>query len=223
MEFWLDTIRAAEVESKARLGLLTGVTTNPELLSKAKSVEETLSALLDSFDGPLAVQVLSSSAKEMVAEGKVLYDFCDRIIVKVPVTREGLAAIHELSQFQIPTMGTCIFAPEQALLASKAGAEYVALYLTRLEKAGGDSVELLKSCTQIFQNYLFDTQILAASISHIEQVEKCAELAIDAVTLREEIFNDLIQDHSLTLEAVRHFNECQKAEDASLFKVRPTV
>ena len=223
MEFWLDTIQANSVKSNALLGLITGVTTNPELLGKAKNVETTLLALLESFEGPLAVQVQASTSNDMVAQGKTLYDFSDRIIVKVPVTQEGLKTIYALTQSQIPTMGTCVFAPEQALLAAKAGADYVALYLTRLEKSGGDSIALLKASSRIFQNYHFETKLLAASISHVEQVEKCAELAIHAVTLRENVFKDLIEDHPLTLDAIQYFNECFKAEDASLLKPRHTV
>ena len=223
MEFWLDTINPKSVQNAARLGLLTGVTTNPELLGKAKQVEASLQALLASFEGPLVVQVHAGSGDDMLAQGKALYDFSDRIIVKVPVTKEGLAAIHALTISQIPTMGTCVFGPEQALVASKAGADYVALYLTRLDKAGGDSVDLLKTCVRIFTNYKLETKLLAASISHIEQVEKCAELGIHAVTMKESIFDHLVEEHPLTLDSIQRFNECQKAEDASLFKPRHLV
>lgn len=223
MEFWLDTINPKSVQNAARLGLLAGVTTNPELLGKAKQVEPALQALLASFEGPLVVQVHAGNAVDMLAQGKALYDFSDRIIVKVPVTKEGLAAIHALTVSKIPTMGTCVFAPEQALVAAKAGADYVALYLTRLDKAGGDSIDLLKACTRIYANYKLETKLLAASISHIEQVEKCAELGIAAVTIKESIFEQLIAEHPLTLDAIQRFNEFQKAEDASLFKPRHVV
>lgn len=221
MEFWLDTVRPESVAKASKMGLLKGVTTNPQILGSVKSLEKTLNDLLASFDGPLAVQVLAEDHEGMILEGKSLYDFSpDRIIVKVPVTEEGLKAIHALSSSNIPIMGTVIFSPYQALLAAKAGADYVALYLSRLEKARGDSVELLKATWRIFQNYKLETKILGASIGHVEQVEKCAELGIQAVTMKEEIFEKMIEDHPLTLEACRQFEQSFKAQDASLFHSR---
>ncbi len=223
MEFWIDSVEPRAVAHFEKLGLLTGVTTNPELLANVPSIDKTLHELLDSTKGLLAVQVVAKSAEEMVAQGKIINDLSDQIIVKVPVTQEGLAAIHELSKANIRTMATAIFAPEQALIAAKAGADYVALYLTRLKKAGGDPDDFLRKTSKIFQNYQLPTKILAASISDLKQVELCAEHSIDAVTLNEDVFNKLVKEHTLTLESIAQFERAWKAESAELFRVKTII
>lgn len=223
MEFWIDSVNARTVSRFAKLGLLTGVTTNPTLLSEVESIDKTLHELLNAQTGLLAVQVVADSAEEMVAQGKVINDLSDQMIVKVPAIIEGLAAIHELSKSDIRTMATVIYTPEQALTAAKAGADYVALYLNRLKKAGGDPIELLKSTAKIFKNYNLETKILAASLSDVNQVELCAELGIDAVTMKVDIFDLLVQEHTLTLETIRQFKQAWKAESAELFRVKTII
>jgi len=192
-------------------------------LANVPSIDKTLHELLDSTNGLLAVQVVAKTTEEMVAQGKVINDLSDQIIVKVPAVLEGLAAIHELSKANIRTMATAIFTPEQALIAAKAGADYVALYLTRLKKAGGNPDEFLKRTAKIFHNYQLPTKILAASISDLKQVELCAEHSIDAVTLNEQIFDKLVEEQTLTLEAIKQFERAWKAESAELFRVKTII
>lgn len=223
MEFWIDSINPKNIRKYVELGILTGVTTNPELLTQVKSIDKTLHDIIEVNPGLLAVQVVADSADEMVAQGKVINDLSDRMLVKVPVTHDGLKAIHRLTEANIPTVATVVFSPQQALTAAKAGADYVALYLTRFEKSGGSWKELLHSTSKVFSNYHLETKILAASISSAEQVEKCAELGIHAVTMREEIFDKLIEEQTLTLEAIEQFKRAWKAESAELFKVKTII
>lgn len=223
MEFWIDSADPRTVARFEKLGLLTGVTTNPELLSHVPSIDKTLHELLDVTKGFLAVQVVARNAEEMVAQGKVINDLSDQMIIKVPVIPEGLAAIHELSKANIRTMATAIFTPQQALIAAKAGADYVAPYLSRIQKAGTPIEEFLKTTSRIFHNYQLPTKIIAASINDLKQVELCAEYSIDAVTLTEPIFDKLVEEHALTLEAIRQFERAWKAESAELFKVKTII
>lgn len=223
MEFWIDSVDPRTVSRFEKLGLLTGVTTNPELLANVPSIDKTLHELLDSTKGLLAVQVVAKTTEEMVEQGKIINDLSDQIIVKVPAVHEGLAAIHELSKANIRTMATAIFTPEQALICAKAGADYVALYLTRLQKSGGNPAEFLKSTAKIFHNYQLPAKILAASISDLKQIELCAEHSIDAVTLNEQIFDKLVEEHALTLEAIKQFDRAWKAESAELFRVKTII
>lgn len=218
MELWLDSADPVAVKKIIPYGFLSGITTNPELLRSSKNVKETLTSLLDTYDETMvAVQVASGSAEDMIAQGKALNEFSDRIIVKVPVTTQGLKAIHALSLENIFTMGTCVFSSEQALFAAQAGADYVALYLGRLEKAGGSAEELLENTNLIFLNYDYSCRILAASIQDKAQFDLCAKIGIDAVTLKEDFFHDLLKTNPLTEEALKQFEGAYKAEDASLF------
>lgn len=223
MEFWIDSVEPRTVSRFEKLGILTGVTTNPELLANVPSLDKTLHELIDATNGLLAVQVVAKTTEEMVAQGKIINDLSDQIIIKVPAILEGFAAIHELSKANIRTMATAIFTPEQALIAAKAGADYVALYLTRLKKAGGDADEFLKKTAKIFHNYQLPTKILAASISDLKQVELCAEHSIDAVTLSEQLLDNLVKDQTLTLEAIKQFDRAWKAESAELFRVKTII
>lgn len=224
MEFWLDTAKAEEVKQHSSCGVLYGVTTNPILLKETKDVEKTLKELLESFnEGPLAVQVGGATAAEMIAQGEALFDFSDRIIVKVPVTKEGLKAIYQLSSNQIPVMATAVFSPHQALLAAEAGAEYVALYFGRFIRSGGDGEALLKSCRAIFDKYHYATRLLVASLQELKDIDKCLELGLDAMTLKNDLFSRLLDDHPLTLEALQEFDPFFKAQDASLFKPRTNL
>ena len=213
-----------EVKRKVPFGLLYGVTTNPELLKGCANLEEAFRAILETFEeGPLAVQVMHGTAEDMIDQGKILNDFSERIIVKIPVTEEGLKAIHGLATVPIYTMTTCVFTPQQALLVAQAGADYVALFLGRLEKSGGSPGDLLRASHQIFQNYHFETCLLAASLQDLKQVEECAEIGIDAVTLRPELFDQLLHNHPLTEETLKRLEGSYKAQDASLFRPRRLI
>lgn len=218
MDIWLDTTNIPTVQKAVRFGLLSGITTNPEIIARTQgNLETILENLLHYQEGPVAVQVGADHASEMVQQGQYFYSISNRLIIKVPMTKQGLEAIHLLSRQGIPTMATVIFQPHQALLAALAGANYVAPYLGRLEKAGGNPWILLESIMGQFQTYRLKTRILGASLNEIEQVVKCAEAGIYGVTVKDELFEKLIETDPLTQKSVDAFAEDWKKIPASLF------
>lgn len=214
MEIWLDTTNIRTVQKAVKLGLLAGVTTNPTLIALSeRSLEEVLEDLLHYQEGPVTAQVVAGEASEMVQQGQNLHSMSNRLIIKVPMTKNGLEAIHLLSRQGIPTMATVIFHPHQALLAALAGADYVAPYLGHIEKTGGNPWNTLKSIIHIFQTYRFTTKVLGASLSSIEHVMQCAEAGIYGVTLKDNIFDALIETDAMTLKRVEQFeNDWKKAK-----------
>jgi len=133
MELWVDGIETAFVEHAKQLGILHGITTNPSILAQTdRPAEMVLQELLDKFPGPIAVQVTATTAADMIEQGKILLDFSPRLIVKIPVTEQGLHAISRLTHHEIPTMATAIFEPTQAFLAAQAGASYLAPYFAHI-------------------------------------------------------------------------------------------
>jgi TalC/MipB family fructose-6-phosphate aldolase len=141
----------------------------------------------------------------MIEQGKKLHAISPRIIVKVPVTSQSWEAVRTLSQANIPVMATAIFQPTQALLAALSGATYVAPYFTRMLKAGDNPLEQIEAMKKMFHHYKLSTKILAATPKTVEQVRACAELGIEAVTIREDLFADLTDTHELTAHAVEQF------------------
>lgn len=218
MDIWLDTTNTHTVQKAVRFGLLSGVTTNPTLIAQAKcDVEEILEELLHHQEGPVTAQVVADETLDMVQQGQNLYSLSNRLIIKVPVTKNGLEAIHLLSRQGIPTMATVIYHPRQALMAALAGANYVAPYLGRLEKAGGDPWAMLARIVHLFQTYRLQTKILGASLQTIEHVLQCAEAGIYGVTIRDELFEKLIECDPLTLKCVEQFAHDWKQVETPLF------
>lgn len=208
MKIWLDTSNIHTVERANRLGILFGVTTNPTIVANSqRGLEELLEDLLRVQKGPVTAQVVADTAEEMIEQGQHLFSLSNRLIVKVPVTQEGLEAIHGLSSRGIPIMATVVFTPQQALMAALAGADYVAPYINRMANAGIDPWAALSSMSHIFRQNEIQTKILGASIKQIEQIMKCAEIGIHGVTISDNVFEKLIEDEPLTLQAVQQFAE----------------
>lgn len=215
MKIWLDTINPIVIQSAIKMGILEGITTNPTIITHSeKSLKDVLISLLHLQEGPVTAQVVAATANEMVQQGINLFTFSNRIIVKVPATKEGMEAIHLLSRQGIPTMATIVYSSQQALLAALAGANYVAPYLSRLEMAGGNPTQLLESTQQIFNNYHLKTKILAASLSSVQQIMKCAELGIHAITLKEDLFDQFLENQPLTLQSNAIFIQNWKSREA---------
>jgi transaldolase len=212
MEIWLDTIEKDVIEKAKELGLLHGVTTNPTILSEVgMPAEECIEHLLTLFSGPLAIQVTLRTASEMVEQGKDLNDFSPRIIVKIPVTEEGVQAIHRLTHLGIPVMATAIFEPIQALLAIKAGARYLAPYFSYLgEKA-------LPICHTIQNMLTSRSKLLVAALNSPMQVVQCAEACFGAVTMKADLFKECLTPPSQTLDHLARFESAwQKAPPSQL-------
>lgn len=204
---WLDTVDIGSVSKADALGFLSGVTTNPTLIAKSKRhVKPVLHDLLFHQKGPVTVQVVADVAEEMVCQGREYFSFSDRLIIKVPVTPAGLEAIHLLSNLGIPTMGTAVFSSKQAFLAALAGADYIAPYIGRIEKEGANPWELLMSVQKTFQNGQLKTKVLAASLPSCEYVMRCAEIGIYGVTVKENVFEKLIEADPFTEKAVAKFS-----------------
>lgn len=203
MELWLDTLDADAISKARQLGLLHGVTTNPSLISASKkNLESVLEDLLDLQPGPVAVQLTSEFTAGQVMQAQRLFGFSRRLIIKVPVTKDGLQTIHELKKANIPAMATAIVHPRQALVAALAGATYLAPYVRGINDfVGLDPVSVLQQMQRILNNYSLPVKILAASLRSSDDVVLCAGLGIAAVTLKSVVFGELISE----AEATRHF------------------
>jgi TalC/MipB family fructose-6-phosphate aldolase len=205
MQIWLDTTDLPILEKAHRRGILQGVTTNPAML--VSNGKETLKGLLAAQPGPVAVEVYEGEVDSMVSQGKALHAFSARIVVKVPATERGFEALHILSQAQIPTMASAIVQPTQALVAAAGGALWVAPYFSRIMKAGDNPLAQLEAIKKMLGLYQMRTQILAVNPKTIEQIKSCAEIGINAVTIREDVFKDLIETHELTAHAIEQYDE----------------
>ncbi len=203
MQIWLDTIDLPTLEKAQKRGILHGVTTNPSML--VSNPRDTLTALLSAQPGPVAVEVFEDLVPSMISQGKALHEFSPRIVVKVPVTERGLEAIYSLSKEQIPVMASGIVQPTQALVAALGGAGWVAPYFSRIMKSGDNPLAQLEAVKKIISAYQMRTRIIAINPKTTEQIKSCAEIGIDAVTIREDVFNDLIETHELTAQSIEQY------------------
>ncbi len=206
MKLFLDTANLKEIETIASWGILDGVTTNPSLLSKEGKVnpEKHLKAICKQVVGPVSMEVISTDAKGMIEEGKKFAKWAENIVVKVPMTKDGLVAVTELKKFGIPTNVTLIFTANQALLAAKAGARFVSPFIGRLDDIGEDGLMLISELVQIFDNYAFETEILVASVRSPRQITEVARMGADVATLPFAVFEKLLL-HPLTDAGIEKF------------------
>lgn len=209
MNFFIDTANTAQIEELAAYKIISGVTTNPSLMAKEgiSGVENCHQRYIDIcqlIDGPVSAEVISTDCEGMLKEAYDLAALHPNIVIKIPMIKEGIKAIYELTSRGIKTNCTLIFSPNQALLAAKAGATYVSPFIGRLDDINVDGMELIKSIRTIFDNYNFETNILAASIRHEEHVIKCAEYGADYATVPYGLLDKLF-DHSLTTKGLEIF------------------
>lgn len=216
MEIWADSTDFEFINMMKKLGVLHGVTTNPSLVASCcYSLEELLVHLLQRQDGPVAAQVVAEKADEMKKQGEELHAFSERIIVKVPVTSEGIQAIHHLTEKSIPVMATAIFAPYQALFAFKAGAHYLAPYVGRIADIGDKPFDTIAYIQNIQKNYQYPGKIIAAGIRSTEHVSQCAKLGVNAITFSRKIYNQISEEHPGTLQALQEFaKDWEKAKES---------
>lgn len=206
MEIWLDTADFGLIETATQMGILHGVTTNPSIIAKSKmAIEEVLEKILALQNGPVTAQVTATDSSKIVEQGVFLNKFSDRIFVKVPVTAEGLKAIHALNNKKIPTMATAVFDPNQVLLAARAGAQYIAPYFSSICESDLSGINEFNSMLKLLKYYQFPAKLIAASLHTAEQVRECFELGADAVTLNPEVFSAFIENHEETLNRVQKF------------------
>lgn len=199
MKFFIDTADLKEIKEANDMGVLDGVTTNPSLMAKIGVTDFTAhyKAICEIVDGDVSAEVLATDFDGMMREGLELAALHPNITVKIPMIADGVKAIKALTEKGIKTNCTLIFSPVQALVAAKAGATYVSPFLGRLDDIGHDGMDLVHSIRMIFDNYGYETQILAASIRHTLHVVQCAEAGADVATMPFNVIHKLIK-HPLT-------------------------
>ena len=212
MKFFIDTADLAQIKAASQMGILDGVTTNPSLMSTVgvSGKEEIMNHYLEIckiVDGPVSAEVLSTEYEGMIAEGQELNDLHRNIVVKLPMTHDGVRAIKYLSSIGIKTNCTLVFSVGQALVAAKAGATYVSPFVGRLDDISSDGLDLIKQIKQVFDNYPkheLDTKILAASIRNPMHIVDCAKIGADVVTAPLGVLHSLIS-HPLTDSGMNKF------------------
>lgn len=187
MKFFIDTANLAQIQEAQDLGILDGVTTNPSLMAKegiigADAVKAHYAKICELVDGNVSAEVLSVDYEGMIAEGEQLAKIHPNIVVKIPMTKDGVKALSYFSKKGIKTNCTLIFSAGQALLAAKAGATFVSPFLGRLDDISTDGLNLIDEIRTIYDNYGFETQILAASIRHSMHIIDCAKIGADVIT-----------------------------------------
>jgi len=198
MKLFLDTADIKEIREANSWGILDGVTTNPSLVAKeGRDFHEALRDICAEVKGPISAEVVSLEASEMIAEGRGLARIADNIVVKVPMIKEGLKAIRALSSEGIRINTTLIFSSPQAMLAAKAGAAYVSPFIGRLDDIGHDGMQLVREMREIFDNYGFRCEILAASVRHPVHVVESARAGADVATIPFKVLEALLK-HPLT-------------------------
>jgi transaldolase len=199
MKFFVDTADVSEIRDLVQTGLVDGVTTNPSLFAKTgRNFMEALKEICALVDGPVSVEVLADSAGGMVVEGQVLAAVASNVVVKTPLTWEGLKACQTLCQEGVRVNVTLCFSANQALLAAKAGATFVSPFVGRLDDAGEDGAALLRDIRAVYRNYpAFTTQILAASLRSADHVRRAALAGADAATMPAKVMWQLA-NHPLT-------------------------
>ena len=205
MKIFLDTANLESIRKFNDMGLLDGITTNPSLMSKeGGNPKDGMAEITKIIQGDVSLEVLSTDYSGMVEEGRKLRNYGNNVVVKVPMTPDGLKACKILTSENIPVNVTLIFSSNQAVLAAKAGAKYVSPFIGRLDDIGHDGMQLIKEIKTIFSNYDFKTQILVASVRHPLHVIEAAKIGADVVTLPPAVLDKML-DHPLTEIGLKNF------------------
>jgi transaldolase len=221
MKFFIDTANLDEIRAAAQLGMLDGVTTNPSLIAKIVSdpgnftygdFKEHIARICDIVDGPVSAEVTSLDAREMIVEGEDLASIHENVVIKCPLTLEGLKAIRHFSDNGIRTNATLVFSPNQALLAAKAGASFVSPFVGRLDDISTEGMALVEQIVHIYDNYGYPTEVIVASVRHPQHVVESAMLGADIATIPFSVIRQLV-NHPLTDLGLKKF-----MEDASVMK-----
>jgi len=214
MKIFLDTANLEQIRSSAQLGVVDGVTTNPSLLAKEMgSWREGLKMICQVVPGPVSAEVIAEDFEGMIREAHDLVTIAANIVVKVPMTRVGVRAIHALSLEGIRTNATLVFSASQALLVAKAGASYVSPFIGRIDDVSYDGLEVLRQIIEIYEVQDLDTEVLAASIRHPIHVVEAARAGADVATMPVAVFDALFR-HPLTDKGIHLFLEDWKKVEA---------
>ncbi|MGZ3710642.1 MAG: fructose-6-phosphate aldolase [Bdellovibrionota bacterium] len=211
MKFFIDSGQTDEIRLANEMGIIDGVTTNPSLVAKSgKNFHTLIKEICEIVDGPISAEVVALDAPGMLKEGRELAKMHKNIVVKVPLTEEGLKATKQFTKEGIRTNVTLCFSSTQALLAAKAGASYISPFIGRLDDASQDGMVVIKEIRTIYDNYKFKTEILAASIRHPLHVRDAAMIGADVATCPLKILQQLVK-HPLTDSGLKQFlNDWEK-------------
>lgn len=219
MKIFLDTANIEAIKMYNDMGLLDGITTNPSLLSKeGGDPHKTMEEICQIVKGDVSLEVVATEYSEMMEEARRLRKYGDNVVVKCPMTADGLKACKALAAEGIPVNITLVFSANQAILAAKAGAKYVSSFIGRLDDVGNDGMSLIREIKQIFPNYNFKTQVLVASIRHPMHVVDAAKIGAEVVTLPPAVLAKMLK-HQLTDIGLKNFLadwEKLKAEDPNV-------
>ena len=206
MKFFIDTADLEEIEEANNLGVLDGVTTNPSLCAKigVADFEGHIAKICDMVDGDVSAEVVSTSYDDIMPEARSLAGIADNVVVKVPLIKDGIKAINALTDEGIRTNCTLCFSATQALIAAKAGATYISPFIGRLDDISEDGMQLIADVVQIYENYGFETEVLAASIRHPMHVLEAARLGADVATMPLKVIDQLLH-HPLTDSGLERF------------------
>jgi transaldolase len=207
MEIFLDSSDIKEIRQLNKSNLINGITTNPSLLASAKTdFKILLKEICKEIKGPVSAEVTASNFNDMLKEAEIFKKIAKNIVIKIPLTQDGLQACHALSKKKIKTNVTLCFSPSQALLAAKAGATYISPFVGRLDDIGENGIELISDIRKIFNNYKnLKTKILAASLRTVDHVNKVAVIGADVATIPAKIFKELYKHH-LTDKGIEIFS-----------------
>lgn len=210
MKIFIDTADINEIKTAASWGIIEGVTTNPTLMAKTnKPFRQIVNEIVEVAPGPISVEAIGEQAYEIIKEAKTLSAIHENIVVKIPATKEGLRAVKELSGEEkdpVKTNVTLVFSPAQALLAMKAGATYISPFLGRMQDHGYDAKDMLRKTLKIAKVNNAKSMILAASIREPAQVEFCARLGVDAITIPFPVLEKMFY-HELTDDGIKRFKD----------------
>ncbi|MCX6835885.1 MAG: fructose-6-phosphate aldolase [candidate division Zixibacteria bacterium] len=210
MKFFIDTANIGEIREALAMGILDGVTTNPSLAAKeSKPYREILAEICSIVDGPVSAEVIATDTEGMIREAEELVKIAENIVVKIPTILDGLAAIKTLSDRGISTNATLVFSPMQALLVAKAGATYVSPFVGRLDDVSVDGMSLIADIVNIYTNYVFETEVLVASVRNPIHVLEASRIGADVCTIPLSVIKQLIR-HPLTDIGLAKFLEDYK-------------
>lgn len=205
MKLFIDTANVDEIREANDWGVICGVTTNPSLIAKeGRDFEEVIKEIVDIVDGPISAEVISLDAEGMVNEAEKLSKIHKNVIIKIPMTKEGLKAVKILSQRGIKTNVTLVFSGNQALLAARAGANYVSPFIGRMDDIGNEGMDVIRDIVDIFSMHEIDTEIIAASIRHPMHVMESAKMGADIATIPFDVLEKMAL-HPMTDKGIERF------------------
>jgi transaldolase len=205
MQFFVDSADITEIKAALSLGLCDGVTTNPSLVAKTgKPFAQVIAEITAAVEGPISLEVTATDTEGMLREARQLAQHGPQVVVKVPMTRDGIRAVKQLTEEGIRTNVTLVFTASQALIAAKAGATYVSPFIGRLDDISTEGMDLIRQIIEMYDNYDFDTQVLVASVRHPVHVVQAALMGADVATIPAKVVDQLF-DHPLTALGLEKF------------------